>query len=155
GTVRALKLHAPRPRAGRPAPVGGGRGPAADSDGWSWRLRREFYVLCQLRHPNIVRVHDWGEDRGVPYYTLGHIAGQDAADLGPLLPEQVIDLLLATASALGLIHARGFVHQDIKPRNIRVPREASGDRPLLGALLMDFGLIAPAATDHGDRATAA
>jgi hypothetical protein len=153
GSIRALKLHAPRRRPGHPPPPGPSPAAGADSDGWSWRLRREFYVLAQLRHPNIVRVHEWGEDRGFLYYTMDPIAGRDAADLGHLAPEQVIDLLVAITSALGLIHARGFVHQDIKPRNIRVPDGASGDRPLLGALLMDFGLIAPAATDHGDRVT--
>ncbi len=43
GRSLALKLHAPAAR---------------DDGALTWRLRREFYLMAQLSHPNIVRVLD-------------------------------------------------------------------------------------------------
>src|SRR5688572_16168269 len=86
----ALKLHAPKS--------------GADA-AWSWRLRREFYLMSQLRHPNIVGVRDWGEEPPYLYYTMDLVRGRDAAALAPLSSEAVTDVLVALADALGLIHA--------------------------------------------------
>jgi hypothetical protein len=139
----ALKIHTP-PERGRSA--------------WSWRLKREFYLMTQLRHPRLVRVHDFGEAGEHLYYTMDLVDGCDAADLPRLAAADVLALMVAVASALGFLHSRGYVHQDVKPRNIRLPgwkRESSGrsggdpepprlpSSVALGALLMDYGLLTP------------
>jgi hypothetical protein len=134
GAERALKLHTPSTR---------------EDSGWSWRLRREFFLMAQLVHPNIVRVHDWGEEPPSLFFTMDLISGRDVAELCPLAPATVIELMVAMASALGLIHARGFVHHDIKPRNIRIPagpEPPAGPGDMRRAMLMDFGLLTPVGT---------
>jgi hypothetical protein len=129
-----------------------------DGVGWSWRMRREFYLMSHLRHPNIVRVRDWGEEASALYFTMDLISGHDVSDLAPLSPAALAELLVAMGSALGLIHGRGFVHHDIKPRNVRVPvadvpssapagtAGAAGADDLRRAVLMDFGLLSQIGT---------
>jgi hypothetical protein len=145
GQERALKVHAPAM--------------GHDDDGWRWRLRREFYLMAQLAHPNIVRVHDWGEHGGLLYYTMDLVPGRDAADLRPLAADEVVQLLVAMGAALGFVHARGYVHQDVKPRNVRIPDAPADSAPgpggragrFLSAVLMDFGLLAPIGTRPEQR----
>jgi tetratricopeptide (TPR) repeat protein len=128
--------------------------PAADADlqAWSWRLRREFYQMAQLDHPHIVRVLDWGEDGELHHYAMDLIEGRDGSDLAPLPAPDVIEVLAAIGSALALVHARGLLHQDIKPHNIRIPDGAGGQPRPAAACLMDFGLMRPIGDPGGDRA---
>jgi len=109
------------------------------------RFRREFHTLASLRHPRIVRVFDYGLDDEGPYYTMELLGGRDLRDLfrdeGPMPPEQACSLMRDVASALALLHARGLVHRDLSPRNVRV---IDGR-----AVLFDFGVLvnAGAVTD--------
>ena len=39
------------------------------------RFEREARALAQLNHPNIVKVHDYGEDNGKPYLVMEYLSG--------------------------------------------------------------------------------
>lgn len=103
------------------------------------RFRREARAAAELVHPNTIRVFDSGTTRdGAPYYAMELVRGSDlerhVEQNGALSPQQVIDVVCQLADALVEVHARGLVHQDIKPANV-VLRD-SGE-----AVLIDFGLV--------------
>jgi hypothetical protein len=110
------------------------------------RFKREFHTMALLRHPNTLAVHDLGElqTAGGPllYYSMELFPGVDLDRAGPLGLATIGQLLVEVARALGFIHARGHVHRDLKPQNVRLRLDPV--RPLELALkLMDFGLMEP------------
>jgi serine/threonine-protein kinase len=99
------------------------------------RFRQEARAVARLSHPNVVIVHDFGEDGGLPYLVMEHVDGVTLADmLDEGIPQgQTVDLLAQVASGLDYAHSRGIVHRDIKPQNVLVTHEGR-------AVLADFGL---------------
>lgn len=114
------------------------------------RLRREASILAQLHHPSIVRLLGQGESRGVPYLVLELVEEGRPIDEYALARrlglDERIDLVIAIADGLAEAHARGFVHRDLKPRNVLVDRLG---RPRL----LDFG-IAKATLDDLEQSGA-
>jgi serine/threonine protein kinase len=100
------------------------------------RFRREARTAANLRHPNVITVHDFGQDeRGVPYLVLEYIEGPTLADLmdAGLDDSRVPGLLDQIAAGLDYAHARGVIHRDIKPGNVLITEDGR-------AVLADFGL---------------
>jgi serine/threonine protein kinase len=113
------------------------------------RFLREGRSAAQLRHLNIVSVHEVGRQEGVPYLVADFISGVTLADLltaRRLSFRESAELVAQMAEALAYAHAMGVVHRDVKPSNImleRPPVETNGGTtpsPLGKPLLMDFGL---------------
>ncbi|HKC23495.1 MAG TPA: protein kinase, partial [Thermoanaerobaculia bacterium] len=97
-------------------------------------LRREFRLLASLEHPSIVTARDFGVSAdGHAWFSMDEVAGPDLASFAKsrALLEN-LSALVDVAHALEYVHARGLVHGDVKPTNVRV----SGER----AFLLDFGL---------------
>ena len=107
------------------------------------RFRREARLLAFLAHPNVVRVFDFVEDRGVTWVVLEYVAGRDLrqvlAEHGPIPPVEVMPLLTQAAAALDHLHARGLVHLDVKPTNLLLTDDGT-------LKLIDFGFAQPAGT---------
>jgi serine/threonine protein kinase len=99
------------------------------------RFEREAKSLAKLSHPNIVKVHDYGEHEGSPYLVMEYMAGGTLRKiLGKPIPWQIaLRLLLPVARGVEYAHQRGIVHRDIKPANILITE--SGD-----PMLSDFGI---------------
>lgn len=101
------------------------------------RFVREAQAAGHLRHPNIVTIHDLGEEGGVPYIVMEYLEGEDLDDLirrqAPLSILEKLDIIRQVCNALGYAHVRGVVHRDIKPANIRL---LEGRVPKV----MDFGI---------------
>jgi len=125
------------------------------------RFERESQILAQLKHPNIVTVHDSGVAAGVAYIVMDYIAGQPldrhvAQDaLAPARHEgerlrRRVELFAKTCEAVQAAHLRGVTHRDLKPGNILVD---NGGEPHV----VDFGLAKQSlgsATDAGSSAAA-
>ena len=94
----------------------------AGDEGFLRRFRAEAQVVAALRHPNILRVYDWGEDGGSPYLVMEFLEGgslRSLLDRGQLLsPAQAAAVGRDAARALDYAHRRGLVHRDIKPANL-------------------------------------
>jgi HAMP domain-containing protein len=87
-------------------------------------VREEVRAVRQLAHRNIVRVHDAGDDAGVPFLTMDYVEGISLAQLlaanGPLAEHAVFSLAKQLCRALCAAEARGIVHGDLSPRQLLV-----------------------------------
>lgn len=102
------------------------------------RFTRETEALQGMRHPNIIRILDAGQDSGMLYYVMEYINGTTVGSMlkqrGRLPFPMAIEISAQVANALDYIHEFGHViHRDIKPDNIMVDRWAQ-------AKVLDFGL---------------
>lgn len=115
----------------------------ADSASFRERFLRESRLASSLAHPHIVPIFEAGEDEGLMYIAMQHVKGIDLGTLiaahSPLRPAQVASWISQIASALDAAHDRGLIHRDVKPANILIAQESSGDE-FGGAYLTDFGL---------------
>ncbi len=88
------------------------------------RFRREAQAAANLNHPNIVGIYDWGQERGTYYIVMEHVSGRSMSDVlrstGPLSPDRAAEIASDVAGALGVAHAAGLVHRDVKLGNILV-----------------------------------
>jgi serine/threonine protein kinase len=108
------------------------------------RFLREARTASSFSHGNIVDVTDLGRlPDGRPYLVMPKVPGIDLATLlhesGPQPAKRVGELLRGAASALDLIHARGYVHRDIKPENLMYCAREDGSETVM---LLDFGIAA-------------
>ena len=96
--------------------------------------------IANLQHPNILPVYNFGKlDDGRPYLVMDY-APQTIYDLfrrddgkrRPAFAEELIPYLQQAADALGYVHNRGLIHQDVKPGNLLIGRSGQ-------VLLSDFG----------------
>jgi hypothetical protein len=114
-----------------------------DSDGRR-RFEVEARAAARLSHPNIVTVHELGEDRGILFIAMEMLPGADLESLlrsGEKLPlAEQLDIVAQVCRGLGYAHERGVVHRDIKPSNVRLLDDGT-------AKIMDFG-IAKLGPDH-------
>jgi eukaryotic-like serine/threonine-protein kinase len=106
------------------------------------RFLQEARTAASLQHPSVVDVLDMGEDTdGTVFLVLELLEGEPLTDLvereGPLDPARTLDLLIPVMRALVAAHRRGIVHRDIKPDNIFVSPDETG-QPV--TKLLDFGI---------------
>jgi hypothetical protein len=101
------------------------------------RFEVEAKAAARLQHPNIVTVHDRGEDRGVLFIAMEMLPGADLEWLlrsGERLPlAEKLDVVAQICRGLAYAHERGIVHRDIKPSNVRLLDDGT-------AKIMDFGI---------------
>jgi serine/threonine protein kinase len=113
-------------------------------DGDSERATREARAAARLSHPAIVALHEACPEGGAFYLISELVAGETLARLiaaDSLEDEEILEIGLALASALGHAHACGVIHRDIKPQNVLVPDpgERAPQTLLAAAKLTDFG----------------
>jgi serine/threonine protein kinase len=104
------------------------------------RVRHEAQAMGRLGdHPNIVTIHDIGDDNGQPYIVSQYMSGGDLDALIARAEGRQVDVPTVLrageqiSAALDHAHARGIIHRDLKPGNIWLTED--GD-----AKLGDFGL---------------
>lgn len=116
----------------------------ADSQGerFAERFFREASLAGQLSHPNIVTVHDYGQDSdGTCFIVMELVEGQSLKQVmkaGPIEPERALELFVQITSGLRHAHRAGLVHRDVKPGNVQL---TAGDGGAEVAKLLDFGLV--------------
>lgn len=85
-------------------------------------LAREIKTQIRLKHPNIIRLHYYFEDREalhllLEFAPLGSLYGMLRS--GGALPEAACaTIFVDVGSALDHLHGRGIVHRDLKPENV-------------------------------------
>ena len=118
-----------------------------EREGFVERFRDEALVMAQLRHPNIVEVHNMSRQEGRYFLVMDYVAGPEgkptnlkdvllgAAKAGRrrIRPARVRKWAVQIAEALAYAHGRGVIHRDVKPANVLL--DAAGN-----VRLADFGL---------------
>jgi tetratricopeptide (TPR) repeat protein len=101
------------------------------------RFQREATAVARMRHPNIIIVYEFGEDKstGSAYIVMEFVEGDTLKPrLGKPTPlEETQRIIGDVASALDYAHGRGVIHRDIKPANILITTENQ-------VVLADFGI---------------
>src|SRR5262249_27174317 len=101
------------------------------------RFLLEARAAARLNHPNVVAVHDIGQQGEVFFIVMELVEGASAETLlqqrGALPWTQATRIIADVCRGLAAAHAAGFIHRDIKPANILLGRDGS-------VKLADFGL---------------
>lgn len=102
------------------------------------RAMREARTVAQIKHPNVIVVHDVVEQDGRPWIVMELVEGPSLADRlhsgGPVAPREAARIAVALLGALRAAHTRGVLHRDIKPANVLM--ESGSGR----VVLTDFGI---------------
>ncbi len=91
------------------------------------RFYKEGRAAAQLNHPNIVGAYDVGKAGDHHYFVMEYVDGETLYDR--IVKDRRIDenkandIVVEVAYALEHAHERGFIHRDIKPKNIMMSRE--------------------------------
>jgi serine/threonine-protein kinase len=122
----------------------------ARSEAMARRFRSEIKLARKVTHPNVCRIHEYGEDGDLRFISMELLEGIDLKHLlrrrGPLPAADAYDIALQVAEGLQAIHNMGIVHRDLKTANIMVdPRGV--------VRLMDFGIAKEVHSDSGLTAT--
>jgi predicted Ser/Thr protein kinase len=111
------------------------------------RFERESRIIAALEHPNIVPVHEAGEEGDLLFLVMRYVDGPDLgrllAQAGRLSPERAVAVLEQVAAALDAAHSRGLIHRDVKPANVLLAGEGESEH----AYLSDFGVTKIAAAE--------
>jgi serine/threonine protein kinase len=101
------------------------------------RFRDEIAMLTELNEPGVVRVFASGEEAGRPFFVMELLDGVALntliAGVKSLPVSTACYVAVQLAETLERIHARGWIHRDVKPGNIFVTRGGE-------TKLMDFGI---------------
>ncbi|MBT8486584.1 MAG: serine/threonine protein kinase [Phycisphaerales bacterium] len=115
------------------------------------RFYKEGRSAAQLNHPNIVGAYDVGRAGEHHYFVMEFVNGPTIHQLiqkHKRMPErQAIDIVKQVAKALEHAHGRGFVHRDMKPKNIMVTEKGV-------VKLADLGLARAITDEEAARAEA-
>jgi len=105
------------------------------------RFKREVAILKNLKHPNLVRMREAGNEGELAWLAHDWIEGESLADMmaqkktysGTFSREEVDEFIKRIASGLAFLHGKGIIHRDLKPSNILIGRDGA-------VKLADFGL---------------
>ncbi|HVR18351.1 MAG TPA: protein kinase [Polyangiaceae bacterium] len=108
----------------------------------------EGQIVRAIDHPNVVKIHEVGEDRGILFMAMEWVQGdslravhREARKRGPIPAELAVRIIADTAAGLHAAHElrgwdgelRNLVHCDVSPHNILVGTDGR-------ARLVDFGV---------------
>jgi len=101
------------------------------------RFYKEGRAAAKLNHNNIVQAIDVSESAGYHYFVMEFVDGvtvyDELAKSRVYDEKKAVDIIIQVARALEHAHARGFIHRDVKPKNIMITADGT-------AKLADMGL---------------
>ncbi len=115
------------------------------------RFEREALAVAALSHPNILAIHDFGEDGGVSYAVMELLEGgtlREKLDAGPIPRKDALGYALQITRGLSAAHQKGVVHRDLKPENLFIASDGH-------LKILDFGLAKKVGTAQPGEQTSA
>jgi Protein kinase domain/RDD family/SAF domain len=114
------------------------------------RFFREARAVQKVPHPNLVQVFDCATaDDGTPYMVMELIRGEDLSQLlkkeTQLPVARSLNIFRQLCDGLIAAHDAGLVHRDVKPSNILVYQDSSGNEKIK---LVDFGIAKPSSYER-------
>lgn len=100
------------------------------------QMLAEARALARLNHPNVVAVHEVGEENGRAYLALEYADGQTLEQWVKAKPRtwrEVLEVFLEAGRGLHAAHLAGLVHRDFKPTNVILRQDGR-------VQLLDFGI---------------
>jgi serine/threonine-protein kinase len=94
--------------------------------GFLKRFQQEAHSAANLAHPNIVTVHDIGQDEYKHYIVMEYVEGQTLKNIirsyngEPMPMSRALDLMIQVCNGIGYAHRANLVHCDVKPQNVIV-----------------------------------
>ncbi len=112
------------------------------------QFQREATAAANLSHPNIVTVHDFGNDAGRQFIVMELVDGDDLKSAirkkGRYSNLESVRLMIQACHAIGYAHRAGIVHCDVKPHNMLI----TPDQHLK---MTDFGIARALKTINPDE----
>ena len=98
-------------------------------------LEREYNAILAIRHPVVVRIHDYGVEKGLEYLAMEYFPRGDlkARMYFGVTEGETLRYLEQIAVALSVVHGAGLLHRDLKPPNVMLRENDE-------IALIDFGL---------------
>ncbi|WP_051494677.1 Stk1 family PASTA domain-containing Ser/Thr kinase [Nocardia nova] len=109
------------------------------------RFEFEARSVARLKHPSLVAVYDQGIDGEYPFLIMELVEGGTLRELlrerGPMPPHAARAVAEPVLRAIGVAHAAGLVHRDVKPENVLI--SDAGE-----VKIADFGLVRAVAASN-------
>src|SRR5262245_13227439 len=100
------------------------------------RFQREAEVLASLNHPHIAQIYGVEEAGGATTLVMELVEGETLAERiarGPIAVDEALAIAWQIADAVEAAHARGVVHRDLKPGNVKLTPDGT-------VKVLDFGI---------------
>jgi Tol biopolymer transport system component len=100
------------------------------------RFERETKVVAALSHPNILALHDIGQENGIAFAVMELLQGETLRTrlhAGTPSLRKTLDWARQIAEGLAAAHEKGIVHRDLKPENLFITHDGR-------VKILDFGL---------------
>ncbi len=119
------------------------------------RFRREATTVAEIDNEHIVEIHDFGRTPDGRLYLAMELLEGETLDTvlardKQLSVERAADILIQVGEALMEAHAIGYVHRDLRPRNIYLANRRGKANFIK---LLDFGLAKLVDTDASAAST--
>jgi serine/threonine-protein kinase len=115
------------------------------------RFHNEVRIARQVAHPNVCRVYDIGEVKGLSFISMEFIDGEDLSSLlrriGRLPGDKAVELARQMCAGLAAAHEAGVLHRDLKPANVMIDGRGK-------ARITDFGLAVVSEELRGEETLA-
>ena len=111
------------------------------------RFKLEAKAASALNHPNIITIHEIGEEDDRLFIATEFVDGvtvREKIEKGELSLVEIVKIAEQIADALAVAHEAHIIHRDIKPENIMIRRDGY-------AKILDFGLAKPILASRSRR----
>ncbi|BBM86785.1 serine/threonine protein kinase [Candidatus Uabimicrobium amorphum] len=107
------------------------------------RFQQEVNAMKMLRHPNIIKIFEIGQQDDTHYFTMEYIEGKPLSEYvqDKMSAKKIAYVMEKVARALDYAHSKDIIHRDIKPANIMISKDGE-------PVIMDFGLARQSQSDN-------